>query len=375
MEAGRARMTETKNIYFRLPEFLSRDSRACLAVLLRTSGSTPQVAGSAALFGTRGLVLGTIGGGILEAEVERQALRSLRAKDRRPHLREFRLEGDFAEKNGAVCGGSAEVLIDPAVRESASVFCQVRRSLLGREPGILLTVIGDPSFPAARVKRRWLRMKDLGQFGTLKRYGYEEEIRLAADQDSPGLFQLGRGRRRRFLFVEPLFPLSRLIIAGAGHVGRAVAHLGSLLDFEVAVIDDRPEYANWERFPEADRILVGDIGKTLSGLPLGPDSFVVIVTRGHSRDAEALRSSVGREAAYIGVIGSRRKVRLMRREFLAKGWVSPEELEMVHSPIGLKIGSKTVEEIAVSIAAELVLVRNRKPGMIRTGRGIPPAGF
>jgi len=359
-------MRDKKNVYFRLPDYLDREAEACLAVLLRTSGSTPQVAGSAALFTAAGLVLGTVGGGILEAEAEEQARRSLRAGNRRPYLREIRLEAEFAEEDGAVCGGSADILIDPSIRETASVFSEVRRSLLEREPGVLLTLIGDPSSPAARVKRHWLRKKDFGKLGALRLQRHAEDIRRTFGEGRPGLLRLGRGGRYHSLFVEPLFPLPRLLIAGAGHVGRAVAHLGSLLDFEVTVIDDRPEYASRERFPEADRIIVGDIGKSISEFPLGPDAFVVIVTRGHSRDAEALRSSVGREAAYLGMIGSRRKVRLLRREFLKKGWASPEEMERVHSPIGLEIGSKTVEEIAVSIAAELVLVRSRKSGKKRT---------
>jgi xanthine dehydrogenase accessory factor len=159
------------------------------------------------------------------------------------------------------------------------------------------------------------------------------------------------------LFLEPWSPPPRLIIAGAGHIGQAVGRLGTMLDFEVTVIDDRPEYANAKRFPEAAKIIVADIGRAVRETPLGADAYLVIVTRGHARDADALRAAVKRPAAYVGMIGSRRKVRLLRRLFLERGWATPGQWARIHTPIGLPIGSRTVAEIAVSISAELVKIR------------------
>jgi xanthine dehydrogenase accessory factor len=169
----------------------------------------------------------------------------------------------------------------------------------------------------------------------------------------------GRAGRAAYLFLEPFAPLPRLLIAGAGHVGQAVARLAARLDFEVTVVDDRPEYANRRRFPEADNILVGDIGQAVRDFGTGPDTSIVIVTRGHSHDAEALRACIRSKATYIGMIGSSRKVDLMKKMFLKKRWSTAAEFDLVRTPIGLDIHSKTVEEIAVSIAAELVLVRSR----------------
>ncbi|HDT13143.1 MAG TPA: hypothetical protein ENO03_02175, partial [Candidatus Aminicenantes bacterium] len=162
----------------------------------------------------------------------------------------------------------------------------------------------------------------------------------------------------RLIYIEPVLPLPRLIIAGAGHVGRAVARLGKLLDFVITVIDDRPEFANAANVPEADEIVVAEFGPALAGIEDTPDNYFIIVTRGHRKDAEALRAVIGREAAYIGMIGSPIKVGLMRQAFLENGWATEEQWAGIHSPIGLAIGSKTVEEIAVSIAAELVKVRS-----------------
>jgi xanthine dehydrogenase accessory factor len=169
----------------------------------------------------------------------------------------------------------------------------------------------------------------------------------------------------RLIFLESVRPLPRLIIAGAGHVGRAVARLGSLLDWSVTVIDDRPEFANADNVPEADEIVVGDIGETVRKIEDSTENYFVIVTRGHQKDAEALRAAIGRPAAYIGLIGSRRKIEILHCEFLDRGWATADTWAKVHAPIGVEIGSKTVEEIAVSIAAELVLVRSKPKESVR----------
>jgi xanthine dehydrogenase accessory factor len=148
-------------------------------------------------------------------------------------------------------------------------------------------------------------------------------------------------------------------------VGKAVAQLGSLLDFSVTVIDDRAEFANAANVPEADEIVVGEFGEAIRRIGDSPDNYFVIVTRGHQKDAEALRAAVGREAAYVGMIGSKRKIELMQCEFLESGWATAAQWAGIHAPIGVDIGSRTVEEIAVSIAAELVLVRSKRTEMGR----------
>ncbi len=149
------------------------------------------------------------------------------------------------------------------------------------------------------------------------------------------------------------------MIAGAGHIGKAVAHLGRWLDFDVTVIDDRPEFANKKNVPDADRVICGEIGPVLNGMLLDKNTYVVIVTRGHEKDTEALRPCVNSGAGYIGMIGSRNKIALERREFIVRKWATARAFDRVHAPIGIPIGSETVAEIAVSIAAELVLARRK----------------
>jgi xanthine dehydrogenase accessory factor len=161
-------------------------------------------------------------------------------------------------------------------------------------------------------------------------------------------------------FLEPVFPQEQLVIAGAGHIGKALAHLGNLLEFEVTVIDDRPEYASFDNIPDADVIMVKDVGKALQELTKNKNTYVVLVTRGHKDDAEALKPCIGSDLAYTGMIGSKNKIAAMRKNFIENGWASAKQWDKIYAPVGLDIKSQTVEEIAVSIAAQLILIRNKK---------------
>jgi xanthine dehydrogenase accessory factor len=164
----------------------------------------------------------------------------------------------------------------------------------------------------------------------------------------------------------PLLPRCRLLIVGGGHVGKAVADLATDLDFDVWVVDDREEFVNPTRFPRAQRRMAGPIAETLPAIEITPDTYCLIVTRGHNHDEQALYHLVQRGARYVGMIGSRRKIKLIFDDLLAEG-IPPELLDNVRAPVGVDIGSQTVAEIAVSIAAELVAHRNcegRIPGRL-----------
>jgi xanthine dehydrogenase accessory factor len=156
----------------------------------------------------------------------------------------------------------------------------------------------------------------------------------------------------------PLIPRARLVIVGGGHVGKAVADLAADLDFDVWVVDDRPQFVAVDRFPRAERRIAGPIAETLAALDITTNTYCLIVTRGHQHDEQALFHLVDRKAAYVGMIGSRRKIRLIYEDLLDQG-IRAELLEQVHAPVGVDIGSRTVPEIAVSIAAELISFRNR----------------
>ena len=358
-------MNSRKNIYPDLIPKLERHQPLALATIIQASGSTPQVAGASAVFSEKGLVLGTLGGGIIEADAQQRAFTALQKK--KSLFYEFRLQGDGSSEEEAVCGGSVAVLIDASPSWSLRAFVDLKESLRLRRAGILATWIDVTPAGEAAIRRRWLDVaaspENLAEW---KPFLGEMEPAEILRQGSPRLAKrtekMEMANERSFLFLEPLYPLARLIIAGAGHVGRALAHLGKFLDFEVTVIDDRPEFASLERIPEADALIVADIGQALRDFPVFPDAYIVIVTRDHRHDAEALKACLRSTAAYIGMIGSARKVALMREKFLEEGWATAAEFDRVHAPVGLRIGSKTVEEIALSIAAELVLARSRARG-------------
>jgi len=158
----------------------------------------------------------------------------------------------------------------------------------------------------------------------------------------------------------PILPRITLLIVGGGHVGQAVARLAAEVDFDIWVLDDREAYASRDRFPRAQKLFVGDIGSQLQTLvpkEITPSTYGLIVTRGHAHDEEALYHLVRSSAGYVGMIGSKRKIKLIYEDLLAKG-IPAEDLRKVHAPLGFAIGSQTVPEIAVSIVAELIACRN-----------------
>jgi len=158
------------------------------------------------------------------------------------------------------------------------------------------------------------------------------------------------------VFIEPIEPPPNLVILGAGHVGLQLGRLTPALGFRVTVVDDRERFANRERFPDAAEIVVDSIPDWVSRTPLPTSAYVVVLTRGHRQDYDAIRALAGRELRYIGLIGSRAKVAKVVERALEEG-IPGEWLRAVRAPVGLDIGAVTPEEIAVSIMAELVAVR------------------
>src|SRR6266700_5606675 len=164
------------------------------------------------------------------------------------------------------------------------------------------------------------------------------------------------------LFIEVLYPEPRLIIAGAGYVAQALARLATSLDFRIVVVDDRRDLADPQVFGEKIQLAFGDIPQTIRELEPDEASWIVIVTRGHHLDKDALHAALETNAAYVGMIGSPGKIKNIFRDLLKEG-ISRERLEQVHSPIGLDLGAETPEEIALSIAAEMLMLRKKGSGV------------
>src|SRR5438477_6125664 len=164
------------------------------------------------------------------------------------------------------------------------------------------------------------------------------------------------------IFIEPFVPHPVLLIAGAGHIAAPLASLAHLMNFSVSVTDDRASFASRERFPDAKRLLVGDIESTLKNYPITPRTHIVLVTRAHAHDVQGLRAIIDSPAAYIGMIGSQRRVWAVFKLLHEEG-VPAEKLARVRAPIGLDLGGSTPEEIALCIMAEIIMLRHGGSGI------------
>lgn len=195
--------------------------------------------------------------------------------------------------------------------------------------------------------------------GEAERLGREA---LAGAPDGVREIVLPSGERAT-LYVEAHHPQPELLIVGAGHVAQPLCRLGALLEFRVIVLDDRPEFATRERFPDAVRVVRADFADPFAEVTIRPSSRVVLVTRGHRYDYECLRRILVSDPlpAYIGMIGSRRRARAALTQLAGEG-IPLERLRQVRTPIGLDIGAETPAEIAVAVAAEIVLAERRGSG-------------
>ncbi|NIN72597.1 MAG: hypothetical protein GTO46_11890 [Gemmatimonadetes bacterium] len=229
----------------------------------------------------------------------------------------------------------------------------------GGEPVALVTVVKAPD---ERAVGRRLVVTESALHGTLG--GPElDELATARARESLaarecGVVEIERPDGVWEIYIESHYPIAELHIVGAGHIARPLCRLGATLGFRVTISDDRPEFANREWFPEAERIRVVDFDQAFEGVAIGPESYVVLVTRGHKYDYDCILQLLKMEArpAYLGMIGSRRRVRATF-EALVRDGIEPGRLAEVHAPIGLDIGAETPEEIALAIAAEIVATR------------------
>ncbi len=345
-----------REIYQKIPELIESAQVGAYCTVVETKGSTPQKPGSKLLILPDLRNIGTLGGGCVEAEARRQAIGLM--QDGVPRLLEFQLDSDYGWDDGLICGGNMKIFIDlPKTSAEAEMFERLQALNAEKVPLVCATVVASEK-QGVDVGMKMIFANTGEHIGTLGdpalEAAVEEETAKVLERNSAGLFQ---ENETASVFLEPLQPRPTLLIAGAGHVGQALCHLGSWLDFDIVIVDDRADFASAERLPEADKIIIGDIETELRKYPITPLTYVVIVTRGHQHDESALHSVVESDARYIGLIGSRRKIKLIFDDLLEAG-ISKEKLQRVYAPIGLDINSKTVPEIAVSIISQLIQIRN-----------------
>lgn len=364
--------------------FIQEGRAFALATVLHAAGSTPQKAGARAIIDAAGSLWGTIGGGLLEARALRTAVEAIRTG--RPRVFDFPFSGCDAGEGEPICGGTMRVLIDPLAAAHAEAYAQAAAARRQRRRGVLVTSVRgqDPPGVAVRWRPADAEPADAGGRASCPPREWEQETpgpelpdpdsgfpraadlraSLAAEEPAHLAGVCPRTGLALETLIEPVIPAPQLLIVGGGHVAQSLARHASLVGFELVIVEDRPEFAREELFPPGAAVHCGDVGGILRDFPTDADTYVAIVTRGHRHDAEALAACIRKPAAYIGMMGSRRKVALVRQKFIESGLASAEEWERVHAPIGLAIGARTVPEIAASIVAELIAVR-RKAGARR----------
>lgn len=304
---------------------LIRDGASgALATVARARGSTPVPPGTKMLVGGEGRLLGSVGGGCVEADVVVAALTAQASRE--PILLTHHLNADLAGDLGLSCGGTVDIFVEPLLATDA--YVRVLDRAASAESGLVRTATAWHDGPVKTFEE--LAPGDRGAAASLTRDGRYVEERLS------------------------LAP--RVFVFGAGHVGTAIAHAAGAAGFRVVIIDDRAEYADAARFPDGMHVLAGDVETALARYPLTAADAVVIATRGHRNDAGILERIATSAAGYVGLLGSKRKKAVVTKG-LTKAGIPAASLTRVRVPVGLAIGAITPEEIAVSVVAELIAWR------------------
>jgi len=341
-----------KDIFSEVNRILESGQSGVIARIIRQKGSTPRSTGTRCLILEDGSIMGTIGGGQMEHLVMERAREVMR--NQRSVIVKLALYGKDGAEMEMLCGGAVDIYLEPVSGENIKtreIFSELGRMAIEGRRGVIVTRV-DEGIPAQDPACRILIQEDLSIFGAIE--GLDAPgVHAFLPVGSPRLVETDTGT----LFVEPVSPPEALYLFGAGHVSLFVCSLAAQVGFRVVVIDDRKDFANVERFPTADKIRVDAFLEVFDKITVTPDSYIVIVTHGHIHDRTVLREALRTYPKYIGMIGSRRKRDTIFASLRQEG-VSDDILARVHCPIGLEIGAQTPEEIAVSILAELISVRN-----------------
>lgn len=316
-------------IFQTLADAARRGEPVALGIITGVKGSSPQKLGAKAIFHADRRIVGTLGGGCLEAEVQRQALAAL--KSGQPESFELVLDHDFGWDDGLICGGKVSGVILPNAQNHGENF--------------------------------W---NDLAERKALKVWGVKNDLSLVSDSGagilpaSSNEAESESGRQEacsttdNWIYTETSTPPCALWIAGSGHIAQAAAPLAVGLDFAVTIFDDRPELANHQFFPAEVSLRTGNWGELCAEPFPSVPTFGLIVTRGHQHDALVLESWIHRPFQFLGMIGSARKWRTISGHFIKTQIATTEQLARVQCPVGIKIKSQTVPEIAVSILAQFI---------------------
>lgn len=247
----------------------------------------------------------------------------------------------------------------------SNIYRKLKNELDHGRKAVVLTWLNHPSVDAAGLAKSLLTQEELFT-APLPEYcnaSAFERVKISFDTGCPQLCQSDDGND---LLIEPYYPVPQLIILGGGAVAKPLSELGAKVGFTITIIDDKPMYANKDRFPEAENVICADFSNCIEGLALNWHSFIVIVTREHRHDLECLRQILNRKTAYAGMMGSKESLNRVKEQLLKEGF-SGEQIDQVHMPVGLDIGAHSPEEIGVSIIAEIIDCRRRSKAYQMTG--------
>ncbi len=328
------------NIYRIIEEHLNKGKKGILATVIKRIGSAPRDTGAKMFIDEDRKSYGTVGGGRLENDAFEEAV-SIMGKGMTKVL-QIRMNATEVADDGMLCGGNVDILLEPVEERYMELYKAASLSIDKGKKAFIITRFKDNIFSKTFI-------------------GYDNSIigDPISDIESEYLQRYSNERNPQLIdntVIEPLLRYSPLYIFGAGHVSQYLSRIAKIVDFYTIVIDDRPEFANEERFFHADEILVENFENVFEKLQFTGTEYAVIVTRGHQYDAFVLEEVLKRDFKYVGMIGSKRKVRIIMENLRKKGY-SEDVLKRVHAPIGIEINAETPQEIAVSIVAELIQER------------------
>jgi len=336
-------------IYKKGTQVLKKGENIALITVISTTGSTPgKVPYKMLVWGKNGKTIGTVGGGLTEANMINMA-KNILSKTENQVFR-FDLDGIEDDEKG-ICGGSIEFLIETFDKKSLPLFKELSAVIENGDKGVLVSIISPKKSP----EKIFLKSADRVDIASDVNFSPEiiESIKKLVAKEQSAKQTLENGTE---IFIETISEQPMVFIFGAGHLSYHISRYASSLNFRVTICDDRAEFANKERFPDVNNIIVENFERVFDKIDINKNSYIVIVTKGHKYDEIILEKAAKTNAKYIGMIGSERKTLTILKRLNKRG-ISKETLSRIYSPIGISIGAITPEEIALSIVCELVKIR------------------
>ena len=347
-----------QHVFHETVKALEAGDPCVMVTVIQTEGSTPQKPGAKLLVRADGSGVGTLGGGCVEGDIWFAAKTLLRAGGP-AEVRDYELTEEIAARDGLICGGTMHFLLDP-IREPLDALPQlqqVERAYDGDTPVGIATLVAAPKGAAYSVGAKLFLEVNGAVNGSLGNAALDTQATERINQ------LLAYGKCEHYtteqgfqLFIETYTTPPTLVVMGGGHISKALTTLAAPLGYQYYIVDDRPEFANPDRFPDAVDTIVSTYDAGLENIPMNANTAIVVATRGHKYDDMAAEAAARSPAGYVGILGSKRKNLLIFEELFRKG-IPEERIRAVRAPVGLDLGGRTPEEIALSIMSEIVALR------------------